>query len=329
MHRVRARRATGIRRELDRVNLAVPAPCDIATHPNHHASMWLGDLLENPPLSGGFTTLREHWKECEITVTCVRPTGLRPGDWMVYALRGAVGGVLFERELPMPGRASAWQALFSTKHAQVRQRQVPSPLLLDILVGKNTLTITARLFGFASIWRDSFLGALISALNSGVSVYENSSERKPWRVIDFNYFVHRRLPEAFADTRMRCLPRGPLCYGAKQHRKDEPERFVLAALGRVGPMARWQRVRLAFEPPTLEAIRRSAVVRKGLQGRVVRLQKHSRRHSDSILELQGEATELLFDIRNPEWRDALAIASECCAGGHVSYGFGRFDLTAW
>ena len=69
-------------------------------------------------------------------------------------------------------------------------------------------------------------------------------------------------------------------------------------------------------------------MRKGMQGPITRLHKHSRRHPGREMVLCGEASELLLDIPIPGWRKALAIAASCGAGGHVSFGFGRFRLEA-
>jgi len=297
-------------------------------HPNHQPSPWLADVLNFPPVYGGISTLRAQWRCCTITVQCVPPEGFQPGAWMVYALRGAVGDELFERELPLLDRASAWQALYSTRHLHLAKRQVPSPLLLDVKAGREEIVVTARLFGLAGFWRDSFIAALITALNTGVSISENSRERRPWRVRDFHYVNEHGLAPPPNDTYLRILPRSALCYGAERHYRDEPERFLLSALSRVALIARWHQVLLDFDIPDLAMIRAASTAHKGIQGPMATVRKHSRGHAGKEKLLTGEETEILMQTDNLDWCELLHIASACAAGGHAVYGFGRFDLVA-
>ena len=247
---------------------------------------------------------------------------------MVYALRGALGNELFGRDLPAPDRASAWQALFSTNHLQLAKRQVPSPLLLDVEVDEETINITARLFGFADMWRDVFMAALITALNKGVSIGENSVERQPWLVQDFYYETLCGLPPPPESNFLRLRPQGALCYGAEQHHSAEPARLLLSALSRVTLMARWHRVLLNFNIPTLAEIMAKSSVVKGFQGPITHIEKHSRRHAGQKMLLSGEGSELVLRTEQQDWVGLLQIASACAAGGHTSYGFGRFEIIA-
>ncbi|MDU9004486.1 hypothetical protein [Sedimentitalea todarodis] len=245
---------------------------------------------------------------------------------MVYALRGALGDVLFQRGLPRADHASAYQALFNTRHLQLYRRQVPCPLLLDVGVEGGRIKVMARLFGFADLWRDELLAALISALNRGVSISENSSERSPWEVLDFHYMQHQRVPEVPDGPNLRVCPKSALCFGAEEHLRWEPERFVLAAFSRVTLMARWHRVLLNVSMPGLAEARSRTRPRLGRQGPATRLYKASRQHPKRHMTLVGEASELLLYVPDPDWREALALASNCGAGGHTVYGFGRFHL---
>jgi hypothetical protein len=49
------------------------------------------------------------------------------------------------------------------------------------------VSVTSRSFGFANLWRDHFIGALITSRNAGISVAHNSRGRRPWRVMEFSY----------------------------------------------------------------------------------------------------------------------------------------------
>ena len=298
---------------------------DAEKHPNHEPSPWLSERLTYPAIGGGWADAAAHWRVTTVTVKCAQPRELEPGIWMPWAVRGAVGSILFDVDLPRNDRASAYQALMAPSHLMVQGRWVPAPLLIDVFAGDSQILITARLFGFADLWLDTFIGALVLALNGGVRLRYGGHERAPWPVLDFSYVRGIGVPTVFGPS-LLIRPLTPLCYGSQAHVPHAPERWLVSAITRATLIARWQGFRVDRKVPDAENLAENIRIIPSALQRVERFGKRSRRHAGATIEVTGERTELLLRNVDKDIAAALSLASTTGAGGHTAFGFGRFVL---
>ena len=294
------------------------------------ANAWLADVLTHPAQTVDAAGLAANWQRTVLHVICERPPGLEEGLWMAGAVRGAWLSMLHGMPHSSPiepdpfGRPPPFEA-FYLSHARVtRRNDVPKPywIEVDLLPGQRLL-IRLGLFGFADLWRDAAIEALLLALEHGVSLRERAPIDAPWPVLDWYWTLER-----FLDLRVPALHAVASIAGLSLRGKRgiDGADMLMRAAGRVSGLARWQSIRLDIDWGELRSS--LAQLHFALIDEPPSVRDRMSRHHGAVpIPMPSIRAHLSISRLSERWWTLLQLAETCgLGGGDAVFGYGAFVL---
>jgi hypothetical protein len=283
--------------------------------------------LSEPTHSVDLAGLLDLWQHDDVVVRCVRPSDLEDCPDLPLRMRGALGNALealcAEDVRPDPfDRPSAHQLMFKWKPPRSGLIEVTTPYVVRAEVRGDVVEVRLRLFGAAGYHAPMVARALISGLETGVSI-RNHGARARFAVIDalierFDGAARDWIRDGSAAT-LHLLT--PVIIRRNQNLQIEPLSLLRSAMRRAQAIAPWMNCSLLLdEPQLMSAGGRLRFNMIGVHSET--WERTSRNNPGKGIPMQGYGGKVLAEGDLGNWATYLDLAQYASLGGECALGFG-------
>jgi CRISPR-associated endoribonuclease Cas6 len=271
--------------------------------------------------------LLDLWQHDDVVVLCQRPSDLEGCPDLPLRIRGALGNALealCEDDVgPDPfDRPSAHRLMFKWKPPRSGLIEVATPYVVRAEVRGDIVEVRLRLFGAAGYHAPVVVGALIAALESGVSI-RNHGARACFAVTDarierFDGAARDWVPQGSAVT-LHLLT--PVIIRRNQNIQIEPLSLLRSTMRRAQAIAPWMDCTLIVDEDRLiENGRRLHFNMMGVHSET--WERTSRNNPGKGIPMQGYGGKVLAEGDLGDWATYLDLAQYASLGGECALGFG-------
>jgi hypothetical protein len=290
-------------------------------------------FLQNAPYGEvDLAGLLASWRITRVQAVCAGAAALAQNNNAAGKIRGAWGRALAEgaSSAAVDLRECNWAApcgydLFFNPMGKLASRlDIPKPWVIALRPEGDDLVVDISIFGIAGDWAGEAADALVRGLRRGL---DGASSARPLLVAARSIDGAEGLPAASLPlgARLRFITPLELRSGDEAHLR--PASVIKSLANRASGLARWHGLRLAIDPTALSA--EAEIVGDAARWAEVAAtpwRRGSRAQGLSI-PLAGRGGTLTLPLAPPTTSALLTMGASAHAGGRVTLGLGRYELT--